>query len=147
MRKLIALAAVVALALVAVPAALAGNGSGTGTGTCTGTGTGQGGSRAAVANYSLSGTVTAVDNGVVTVTVRKANKAARAYKGKTVDLAVTSTTLYYERTVDGERVAVSLADISAGDRITSSGKLVKATGAFSAKRITIALPIGTCLTN
>jgi len=141
MRKLIVLAAVVALALVAVPAALAGNG--------TGTGTGQGGSKAAVANYSLSGTVTAVDadNGVVSVTVRKANKAARAYKGKTVDLAVTSTTLYYERTVDGERVAVSLADISVGDRITSSGKLVKATGAFSAKRITIALPIGTCLTN
>ena len=87
------------------------------------------------------------DNGVVSVTVVKANKAARAYKGKTVDLVVTSTTLYYERTADGERVAVSLADISAGDRITSTGKLTKATGAFSAKRITIALPIGTCLTD
>jgi hypothetical protein len=141
MRKLLVLAAVVALALVVVPVALAGNGNGTGTG--------QGGSKAAVVNYSLSGNVTAVDadSGVVSVTVLKANKAARAYKGKTVDLLVTSTTLYYERTADGERVAVSLADISAGDRITSTGKLTKATGAFSAKRITIALPVGTCLAN
>jgi hypothetical protein len=137
MRKLIVLAVVVALALLVVPAALAGNGPG------------NGGSKAAVVNYSLSGNVTAVDadNGVVSVTVVKANKAARGYKGETVDLKVAATTLYYERTADGERVAVTLADITAGDRITSSGKLTKATGAFSAKRITIALPVGTCLTD
>lgn len=134
MRKLIVLAVVVALALMVVPAAFAGNG--------------QAGSRKTVVNYSLSGNVTAVDadNGIVSVTVVKANKAARAYKGKTVDLKVAATTLYYERTADGERVAVTLADIAAGDRITSTGKLTKATGAFSAKRITIALPVGTCLT-
>jgi hypothetical protein len=137
MRKLVVLAVVAALALLAVaPAALAGNGNGAG------------GSKATVVNYSISGNVTAVDaNGVVSVTVVKANKAARAYKGKTVDLKVATTTLYYERTADGERVAVTLADISAGDRITSTGKLTKATGAFAAKRITIALPIGTCLTD
>ena len=136
MRKLIVLAVVVALALLVVPAAFAGNGAG------------NGGSKKAVVNYSLSGTVTAVDadNGVVSVTVVKANKAARAYKGQTVDLTVAATTLYYERTADGERVAVTLADIAAGDRITSTGKLTKAIGAFSAKRITIALPVGTCLT-
>ena len=134
MRKLIVLAVVVALALLVVPAAFAGNGNG--------------GSKKAVVNYSLSGNVTAVDadNGVVSVTVVKANRAARAYKGQTVDLMVATTTLYYERTADGERVAVTLADIAAGDRITSSGKLTKATGAFNAKRITIALPVGTCLT-
>ena len=143
MRKLLVLAVVVALALVAAPAALAGNGNGNGNGN------GQGGSKAAVVNYSLSGNVTAVDaaNGVVSVTVLKSNKAARTYKGKTVDLKVATTTLYYERTADGERVAASLTDISAGDRITSTGRLTKATGAFNAKRITIALPIGTCLTN
>jgi len=135
MRKLIVLAVVAALALMAAPAAFAGNG--------------QGGSKKTVVNYSLSGNVTAVDadNGVVSVTVVKANSAARAFKGKTVDLKVAATTLYYERTVDGERVAVTLADISAGDRITSNGKLTKATGTFDAKRITIALPVGTCLTD
>jgi hypothetical protein len=136
-KKLIVLAVVIALALVAAPAAFAGNG----------TGNGNGGSKKAVVNYSLSGNVTAVDaeNGIVSVTVVKANRAARAYKGKTVELKVAATTLYYERTADGERVAVTLADISAGDRVTSTGKLTKANGAFSAKRITIALPIGTCL--
>jgi len=137
MRKLIVLAVVVALALLVVPAAFAGNSNGAG------------GSKATVVNYSLSGNVTDVDaaDGVVSVTVVKANKAARGYKGQTVDLKVSGTTLYYERTADGERVAVTLADISAGDRITSTGKLTKAAGTFSAKRITIALPIGTCLTN
>ncbi len=141
MRKLLVLALVLALALVAAPAALAGNGHGNGNG--------QGGSKAAVVNYSISGNVIAVDaaDGVVSVTVLKANKAARTHKGKTVDLKVATTTLYYQRTADGERVAVSLADVSAGDRITSTGRLTKATGAFNAKRITIALPIGTCLTN
>jgi hypothetical protein len=135
--KLIILTVVIALALVAAPAAFAGNGNGNG----------NGGSKKAVVNYSLSGNVTAVDaeNGVVAVTVVKANKAARAYKGKTVELKVSATTLYYERLADGTRVAVTLADISAGDRVTSNGRLTKATGAFSAKRITIALPIGTCL--
>ena len=136
MRKLIVVAVVVALALLVVPAAFAGNGNG--------------GSRKAVVNYSLSGNVTAVDadNGAVSVTFAKADKAARAYKGKTVDLKVATATLLYERTADGERVAVTLADITAGDRITSTGKpfTPRATGAFSAKRITIALPIRTCLT-
>lgn len=133
MRKLIVLAVVVALALLVVPAAFAGNGPG--------------GSKAAVVNYSLRGNVTAVDadNGIVSVTVVKASKAARGYKGDTVDLKVAATTLCYERTADGERIAVTLPDISAGDRITSTGKLTKATGAFSARRITIALPLGTCL--
>jgi hypothetical protein len=134
-KKLVVLAVVVALALMAAPAALAGNGNG------------KGGSKKAVVNYSLSGNVTAVDaeNGIVSVTVVKANKAARAFKTKTIDLKVAATTLYYERAADGTRVAVTLTDIEAGDRITSTGKLAKATGVFSAKRITIALPIGTCL--
>jgi hypothetical protein len=137
MRKLIVLAVVAALALMAAPAAFAGNGNGKG----------NGGKKKAVVNYSLSGNVTAVDaaNGSVSVEVVKANAAARSYKGKTVDLKVAATTLYYERTADGERVAVTLADIAVGDRITSTGKLTKATGAFAAKRITIALPVGTCL--
>ena len=147
MRRLIVLAVVVALALLIVPAAFAGNGPG-GSGGSGGCGGSNGsGPQAAVVNYSLSGNVTAVDadNGIVSVTVVRANKAARGYKGETVDLRVASTTLYYERTADGERVAVMLTDISVGDRITSSGKLTKATDTFQAKCITIALPLGTCL--
>ena len=102
MRKLIVLAVVVALALLVVPGRFAGNGAG------------NGGSKAAVVNYSLSGNVTVVDaaNGMVSVTVVRTNRAARVYKGHTVDLKVATTTLYYERTVDGERVAVTFADIA-----------------------------------
>jgi hypothetical protein len=151
MRKLIVPAVVLALALLVVaPAALAGNGGGTGTctGTCTGAGagTGQGGAKATVVNYSVSAKVTAVDadNGVVTATVLRANRAARAYEGQSVDLKVAATTLYYE-IVDGEKVTATFADIAVGDRITSTGKLDKVVKTFSAKRITIALPIGTCL--
>ena len=135
MRKLIILAVVIALALMVAPAALAGNG--------------HGGSKASVVTYSLSGNVTTVDadNGVVSVTVVRANKAARGFKGDVVDLKVAATTRLYERTADGDLVVVQPADISAGERITSMGTMKKTTGAFNAKRITIALPIGHCLSD
>jgi hypothetical protein len=148
MRRLIVLAVVAALALLVVPAAFAGNGNRGGTcGGGSNGGNGQGGAKATTANYSLSGDVTAVDaeNGVVTVTVAKANRAARAFVGKSVALKVSATTLFYERTTDGERVTATLSDIATGDRITSAGKLTKATSTFAARRITIALPVGTCL--
>lgn len=129
MRQLIVPAVVVAPALPVAPAAVAGNGSG--------------GSEKAVVDYSLSGNETAVDadNGVVSVSVVKADKAARAYDGETVDLKVATTTLHHERTADCERVAVTLADITASDRITSSGTFDEATGTFSTKGITIALSV------
>jgi hypothetical protein len=61
MRQLIVPAVVVAPALPVAPAAVAGNGNG--------------GSKKAVVDYSLSGNETAVDadNGVVSVSVVKAN--------------------------------------------------------------------------
>lgn len=141
MKKLLMLIAVVAMALVIVPAAFAGNGNGQGGGA---------GSKATVVNYSLSGTVTAVDAeaGAITVTIVKANKAARAYKGKTVTLNVAATTLLNERTADGDLVAATIADFAAGDRVTSTGRLDRTDAAapiFTAKRVTIALPLGTCL--
>ncbi len=109
-------------ALPVAPAAVAGNGSG--------------GSEKAVVDYSPSGNETAVDadNGVVSVSVAKADKAARAYNGETVDLKVATTTLHRGRTADCERVAVTLADITAGDRITSPGKLDKAAGTSAQRR-------------
>ena len=143
MKKLVMLIAVVAMVLVVVPAAFAGNGNGNGKG-------GGAGSKATVVNYSLSGTVTAADAdaGTITVTVVKGNKAARAYKGQTITLNVTATTLLNERTTDGDLVAAALADFAAGDRVTSTGSLNRADAAapvFTAKRVTIALPLGTCL--
>jgi len=144
MKKLLILLVVVAMVLVVAPAAFAGNGNGNGNGDGTGNG---GGSKATVVNYSLSGTVTAVGADSITLTVVKGNKAARAYKGQTVTLKVTATTLLYERTADRELVAATLADFAAGDRVNSSGTLDRSNAAapvFTAKRATIALPVGTC---
>ena len=138
-----------------------GTGTGGGTGTCDGTGTGTGtsnnagagngaASKRTIVNYSLSGKVTAVDAeaGAITVTVVKGNKAARPYKGQTITLNVTATTLLRERTVDGDLVVVTLADFAVGDRVNSAGRLNRADATapvFTAKRVTIALPLGTCL--
>ncbi len=141
MKKLLILMVVVAMVLVVAPAAFAGNGNGNGNGK-------GGGSKATVVNYSLSGTVTAVGADSITLTVVKGNKAARAYKGQTVTLNVTAATLLYERTADRELVAAALADFAAGDRVNSSGTLNRSNAAapvFTAKRATIALPVGTCL--
>jgi hypothetical protein len=142
MKKLLILLVVVAMVLVVAPAAFAGNGNGGGTGN------GGGGSTATVVNYSLSGTVTAVGADSITLTVVKGNKAGRASKGQTVTLHVTSATLLYQRTADRELVAATLADFAAGDRVNSSGTLDRSNAAapvFTAKRATIALPVGTCL--
>lgn len=143
MKKLLMLLVVAAMVLVVVPAAFAGNGKGNGNGKGKG-----GGSKATVVNYSLSGTVTAVGADSITLTVVKGNKAARAYKGQTVTLNVTATTLLYERTADRELVAATLADFAAGDRVNSSGTVDRSNAAapvFTARRATIALPVGTCL--
>jgi hypothetical protein len=146
MRKLIVLIAAVAMVLMVAPAAFAGNGSGTGGGNG---GSGNGGSKKTVVNYSLSGTVTSVDESSIDVTILKGNAKVRAYKGDTVTLKLTATTRLYERTVDGELVVVTLADFAAGDRITSVGSLNRSDPAapvFTAKRVNITLPIGTCIT-
>ncbi len=145
MKKLLILLVVVAMVLVVAPAAFAGNGNGNGGGNGGGKG---GGSKATVVKYSLSGTVTAVGADSITLTVVKGNKAARAYKGQTVTLNVTAASLLYERTADRELVAATLADFAAGDRVNSSGTLDRSNAAapvFTAKRATIALPVGTCL--
>jgi hypothetical protein len=146
MKKLLILLVVVAMVLVVAPAAFAGNGNGNGDGTGNGGGNG-GGSKATVVNYSLSGTVTEVGADSITLTVVKGNKAARAYKGQTVTLNLTAATLLYERTADRELVAATLADFAVGDRVNSSGTLDRSDAAapvFTAKRATIALPVGTC---
>lgn len=141
MKKLLMLLVVVAMVLVVAPAAFAGNGKGNGTGK-------GGGSKATVVNYSLSGTVTAVGADSITLTVVRGNKAARAYKGQTVTLNITATTLLYKRTADRELVTAALADFAAGDRVNSSGTLDRSDASapvFTARRATIALPAGTCL--
>lgn len=157
MRKLIAAVSVLALALLLAPVALAAGGTcdGTGPGGGTGSGTGGGGTQTQTqahnVKYSLNGTVQAADTGASTLTVlvKQSNRRARAYKGQVVTIAVTATTKLYQRTVDGELVAITLADFKAGDRVQSVGTLDKtdpAAPVFTAQRITLRPALGTSTT-
>ena len=144
MRKLIVLAMALAVVLTVVPAALAAGGDGNGPGPGTGPG-----SKARNVTYSLNGTVKAVDADAATIAVlvKSANRRARAYRGDVVTITVTAATKLYQRTVDGELVVITVADFSAGDRVTSVGRLDKtdpAAPVFTAKRVTLRLPVGTC---
>jgi hypothetical protein len=136
MKKLTVAAVVLALALMLVPVAFAGNGNGQGT-------------RAHNVKYSLNGIVQAVDPdaGTISVLVKQSNRHARAYKGDVVSLTVTATTKLYQRTVDGELVAITLADYKADDRVQSIGKLDKtdpAAPVFTALRVTLRPALTTC---
>lgn len=154
MRKLLILAVVALAALSIVPAALAGNGpgDGTGTGTCPGTGTGTGpgagsGPQARGARYAVSGTVTAIGADSLTITVKSGNRAVRKSIGKTVVLAITADTLLYKRSADRTRVTATLADFAVGDRMTSVGTVDRSVAAdpvFTAYRVTLRPPVGTC---
>jgi hypothetical protein len=136
MKKLTLAAVVLALALLLVPVAFAANGNGQG-------------ARAHNVKYSLNGIVQAVDPdaGTISVLVKQSNRHARAYKGTVVSLTVTTTTKLYQRTVDGELVAITLADYQADDRVQSIGKLDRtdpAAPVFTALRVTLRPALTTC---
>ena len=141
MKKLIVLAVILAVALAVAPVALAGGGSGNGPGP-NGTAT-----QAHNVKYSLNGTVQAADTSASTITVlvKQSNRRARAYKGDVITITVTATTKLYQRTVDGELVAITLADFKAGDRVQSVGTLDKtdpAAPVFTAHRVTLRPAVG-----
>jgi hypothetical protein len=143
MRKLILLAVVLAVAMTLAPAALAAGGDGTGPGP------GGAATQAHNVKYSLNGTVQAVNTDVSTlsVLVKQTNRRARAYRGDVVTITVTATTKLYQRTADGELVVITLADLAAGDRVTSVGTLDKTDPAaplFTATRVTLRPPAGSC---
>lgn len=142
MKKLIVAAVVLALALMLVPAAFAMGGDGSGPGP------GGAATHAQNVKYSLHGTVQAVDSdaGTLSVLVKQSNRRARAYKGDVVSLTITATTKLYQRTVDGELVAITLADFKVGDRVQSVGTLDKTDPAaplFTAFRVTLRPAAGT----
>ena len=135
MKKVLVAAVVVALALMLAPAVFAASGDGHGPGPA-GAAT-----HAHNVKYSLNGTVQAADPGAGTlsVLVKQTNRRARAYKGDVVSLVVTADTKLYQRTVDGELVAITLADFKAGDRVQSVGNLRTSPAApvFTAFRVTL----------
>jgi hypothetical protein len=142
MKRLIVAVVVLALALMLAPVAFASGGD------VSGPGPAGAATRAHNVKYSLNGTVQAVDvdAGTLSVLVKQTNRRARAYRGDVVNLTITPTTKFYQRTVDGERVAITLADFKTGDRIQSVGKLDKSDpGAplFTAFRVTLRPAVST----
>ena len=135
MKKLLVAAVVVALALMLAPAVFAADGDGHGPGPAGAA------NHAHNVKYSLNGTVQAADPGAGTlsVLVKQTNRRARAHKGDVVSLVVTADTKLYQRTVDGELVAITIADFKAGDRVQSVGNLktVAAAPVFTVFRVTL----------
>ena len=132
---------ILAVALAVAPVALAwGGGSGNGPGP-NGTAT-----QAHNVKYSLNGTVQAAD----TVRqhhhgTREAGQPPRRLQGRRDHHHRDDHDELYQRTVDEELVAITLADFKAGDRVQSVGTLDKtdlATPVFTADRVTLRPAVG-----
>jgi hypothetical protein len=91
-----------------------------------------------VVAYQFKGKVAAVDGQVVTLTVARANRHSRQFRGQDVQFDVTDAKIRVkDRNGDGER---NLADVAVGDRAVVTARLPKrlaqdATQPFTAKKL------------
>jgi hypothetical protein len=143
MKKLAVLTLVVTLLAISVVPALAAGGPpanrGTGSGNFTGAQAGP-----AIRNqisfgvrtpFALSGTITTLGTGTVTVEVSCGNRAVKDYIGTTVTLQTDEFTRFLERNDDGIATPITFAELEVGQTVSGHGSLVD--GVFSATRLTI----------
>ena len=83
--------------------------------------------------FTLVGTIAAIDGSVVSVTVVSGNPIAKPYIGQTVALQTTAATRFLLTTPTGT-VVITLADLQVGQNVSAQGKL--ASGVWTANRIT-----------
>ena len=83
--------------------------------------------------FTLAGTITAIDGSVVTVKILSGNPIAKPYVGQSVALQTTATTRFLLTTPTGT-VVITLADLQVGQNVSAQGKL--AGGVWTADRIT-----------
>ncbi len=120
---LVALAVTVLLAAVAVPALAAPSAAG-----------GPGGR----GQFTLAGTITAIDGTAVTVRVVSGNPVVHPYLGQNVTLQTTAATRFLLKTPDGT-VVITLADLAVGQNVSAQGTL--ANDVWTASRITVGAQI------
>ena len=83
--------------------------------------------------FTLAGTITAIDGNVVTVTVVGGNPIVKPYVGQTVSLQTNSATRFLLTSETGT-IVITLADLQVGQNVSAQGKL--ANGTWTANRIT-----------
>ena len=85
--------------------------------------------------FTVLGTITALDNGSITVAVVDANKLASSYIGDALTVNVTGSTQYYQYVADGTNLTITLEDIEVGNTVNVRGRLVS--DIFTAQVVTI----------
>ncbi len=115
---LVALAITMLLAALAVPAFAAGGPRG--------------------GQFTLAGTITAINGTTVTVHVLAGNPIVRPFIGQDVALQTTATTRFLLVTPTGTQV-ITLADLAAGQNVSAQGDLANST--WTAARITVGAQI------
>lgn len=143
MKKLAVLALVVTLLAISVVPALAAGGppanrgttSGNFTGAQAGPAVGNQSSFGVQTPFALSGTITAADEGTVSVEVSCGNRAVKPYIGTIVTLQTDEYTRFLERNDDGTATPIPFAELEVGQTVSSHGSL--ADGVFTATRLTV----------
>jgi hypothetical protein len=117
-KKLVILAMVVLVALVTVTPALA---------------SGNEASSGSHQQFSVLGTITAIDGDTITVQVSEGSRLVWPHIGQALTVQMTPATLYYEWTPDG-LVSITFGDVGVGFRTNIHGT-VDEDGNFTAGRV------------
>lgn len=85
--------------------------------------------------FTLTGTITAIDGGTITVKVVAGNRLVKSYIGQEAPVLTTATTVILQRNPDGVATRLTLADLAVGQNVSVSGRVVA--GNLTATRITV----------
>lgn len=88
--------------------------------------------------FTLAGTITAIEDNLVTVQVVGGNPVVKSFVGQTVTLQTTTATRFLLTSATGT-VVITLADLQVGQNVSAQGKL--AVGIWVTDRITVGAQI------
>lgn len=84
--------------------------------------------------FTLAGTITAINGSTVTVEVAAGKPIVQPYIGQSLEIQTTDSTRFLLKTDTGV-VAISLADLEVGQKVSVQGQAVN--GLWTATRITV----------
>ncbi len=87
--------------------------------------------------FTVTGTITALDTGVITVMVHNGNRFVKPYVGLDLPVQVTGDTVYRAYTPDG-CVPIGFEDLEVGDTTSVQGSVIDE--GFTARRVTVDVP-------
>jgi len=87
--------------------------------------------------FSLTGAITALDTGSITVLIHNGNRLVKPYIGQELVVQVTDTTRYRQWTPDG-CIPITFEDLEVGDTTSLQGTVSEEV--FTAARVTVDVP-------